>query len=96
MLLCVNPKIGFNGQFSVSEANVRFLSRKLIMGDAINIVTKLAQTSITQFFSRVNETDVLSQSFPHPYVGDDLKTPLENVPSQIQNAHTEDVHHAIA
>ena len=29
------------------------------MGDAINIVTKLAQTSITQFFSRVNETDVM-------------------------------------
>ena len=44
------------------------------MGDTINIVTKLAQKSITQFFSRVNETDVSSQSFPHPYVGDDLET----------------------
>ena len=66
------------------------------MGDAINIVTKLAQTSITQFFSRVNETDVSSQSFPHPYVGDDLETPLEDVPSQIQNAHTQDIQHATA
>jgi hypothetical protein len=66
------------------------------MGDAINIVTKLAQTSITQFFSRVNETDVSSQSFPHPYMGDDLEISLEDVPSQIQNAHTEDVHYATA
>jgi len=65
------------------------------MGDTINI-TKLAQTSITQFFSRVNETDVSSQSFPHPYVGDDLETPLEDVPSQNQNAHAEDVQYATA
>ena len=69
---------------------------QITMGDTDNIVTKLAQTSITQFFSRVNETDVSSQSFPHPYVGDDLETPLEDVPSQNQNVHTEDVHYDTA
>ena len=39
------------------------------MGDAINIVTKLAQTSITQFFSVVNDAEVSSQRISHPYMG---------------------------
>ena len=48
--------------------NVRPFYQIITMGDTINIVTKLAQTSITQFFPRVEETDVHSQSFPHPYI----------------------------
>ena len=39
------------------------------MGDAINIVTKLAQTSITQYFSVVNDAETSSQRISHPYMG---------------------------
>ena len=60
------------------------------MADTINIATRLAQTSITQFFPRVNETDVPSQSIH------DLETPIGEVPNQMQNAQSEEAHHATA
>ena len=53
--------------------------------------TKLAQTSITQFFPRVDETDVINQRFPHP-----LETPTGDVPNQRQNILTEDAQDATA
>ena len=40
------------------------------MSDATNIVTKLAQTSITQYFSVMNDAKVSSQGVSHPSIGD--------------------------
>ena len=59
------------------------------MADTTNTVTKLAQTSITQFFSVVNEAEVSSQRIPHPYVEEGTETELIGSHEEVDRADLE-------